>query len=369
MAIDEKLLKREEAAVYALRSLYRRFGYTQFKMSKFEEYDLYVRNKDFLVSDGIITFTDTNGRLKALKPDVTLSIINNSKDSDGVQKLYYNENVYRISGTTHTYKEIMQTGLECIGHIGLFEVCEVLSLAVKSLETVASNCALELSHVGLIEASFDELNLSKELRKRITTFINAKNTDDLKTLCEQNGVEPKKLTVFTKNYPCPTDAFNAVKAVYASGAVLDALNEFETIYNVLSGLSSAVKLIVDFSCIGTMSYYSGVVFKGYIRDIPDAVLSGGQYDKLMKKLHRTAGAVGFAVYLDELGRYDRNNAEFDIDTVLLYGDDISAAIKTSEMLSSGGNSVLVAKEAPKNLRYRQLLKITEKGLETVNGND
>ena len=121
MAINETLLKSEEKAVYALRSLYSRHGYSQFKMSKFEEYDLYVKNKDFLVSDGIIAFTDTNGRLKALKPDVTLSIINNSKDSSGVQKLYYNENVYRISGSTHTYKEIMQAGLECIGQIGAFE--------------------------------------------------------------------------------------------------------------------------------------------------------------------------------------------------------------------------------------------------------
>ena len=369
MAIDETLLKREEAAVYALRSLYRRFGYTQFKMSKFEEYDLYVRNKDFLVSDGIITFTDWDGRLKALKPDVTLSIINNSKDTDGVQKLYYNENVYRISGSTHTYKEIMQTGLECIGHIGLFEVCEVLSLAAKSLETVDSNSLLELSHVGLIEAAFDELSLSKELRKSVITFINAKNTDDLSALCKENGIESERLTVFTTNHASADDAFTAVKAVYSSTAVLDALSEFETIYNVLSGLSGSVKLIVDFSCIGTMSYYSGVVFKGYIRNIPDAVLSGGQYDKLMRKLHRTAGAIGFAVYLDELGRYDRSNKEYDVDTVLLYGDDIGAAIKTSEMLSSGGNPVLVAKEAPKDIRYRQLLKITEKGLETVNGND
>ncbi len=369
MAIDESLLKREEAAVYALRSLYRRFGYTQFKMSKFEEYDLYVRNKDFLVSDGIITFTDTNGRLKALKPDVTLSIINNSKDTDGVQKLYYNENVYRISGTTHTYKEIMQTGLECIGHIGLFEVCEVLSLAVKSLETVDSDSAMELSHVGLIEAAFDELKLSKELRKSIITYINAKNTDDLSELCSRNGIALEKLAVFTKNYPNTEDAFKAVRSAYCSDAVLDALAEFESIFNVLSGLKNSVKLIIDFSCIGTMSYYSGVVFKGYIRNIPDAVLSGGQYDKLMRKLHRTAGAVGFAVYLDELGRYDRNNSEYDVDTVLLYGDDIGAAIKTSEMLSSGGNSVLVAREVPKNMRYRQLLKITEKGLETVNGND
>ena len=59
-------------------SVFESYGYRQFRMSKFEEYDLYVRNKDFLLSDKIITFNDTNGKLMALKPDVTLSIIKNS---------------------------------------------------------------------------------------------------------------------------------------------------------------------------------------------------------------------------------------------------------------------------------------------------
>ena len=133
--LDEKIFRNDEKAIYNLRTLYRRFGYTRFKMSKFEEYDLYVRNKDFLISDGIITFTDTNGRLLALKPDVTLSIIKNAKDVKGaVEKLYYNENVYRISQDSHSFKEINQTGLECIGDISIYDICEVLYLAVKSLE-------------------------------------------------------------------------------------------------------------------------------------------------------------------------------------------------------------------------------------------
>ena len=54
--LDEALLKQDEQAVYTLRNLFRRYGYLPYKMSKFEEYDLYVRNKDFLVSDRIITF-------------------------------------------------------------------------------------------------------------------------------------------------------------------------------------------------------------------------------------------------------------------------------------------------------------------------
>ena len=74
--------KYEESTVFALRSLYSKYGYSQYKMNKFEEYDLYVKNKDFLISDSVITFTDTNGKLMALKPDVTLSIIKNTKDEE-----------------------------------------------------------------------------------------------------------------------------------------------------------------------------------------------------------------------------------------------------------------------------------------------
>ena len=124
---DESILKTEERAVFTLRSLYARHGYQPYKMSKFEEYDLYARNKDFLVSDSVITFTDTTGKLMALKPDVTLSIIKNYKDEPGVmQRVYYNENVYRVSDETHQYKEILQTGLECMGEIDFYNLCEVI---------------------------------------------------------------------------------------------------------------------------------------------------------------------------------------------------------------------------------------------------
>ena len=58
-----------------LEALCRKFGYAPYKMSRFEEYELYVRNKDFLQSDRVITFSGADGRLLAMKPDVTLSIV------------------------------------------------------------------------------------------------------------------------------------------------------------------------------------------------------------------------------------------------------------------------------------------------------
>ena len=182
-------LKPEERVLYALRSLYQRYGYSQFKMSKFEEYDLYVRNKDFLVSDGVITFTDTDGRLMALKPDVTLSIIKNTRQMPGnLQKLYYNENVYRVSGSTRCFKEIMQTGLECIGDVDLYSLCEVISLAAQSLSAIDPNYVLDLSHMGVVSALVDALELDAKRRSQVLACIGDKNGDGVRRLCPDRDV-------------------------------------------------------------------------------------------------------------------------------------------------------------------------------------
>ena len=144
------ILRRDERAGYQLRELYRRHGYTLYRMSKFEEYDLYVRNKSFLVSEHILTFTDTDGRLMALKPDVTLSIVKNSPDAPGAtQKVCYNETVYRTSPAAAGYREIMQAGLECIGDLDAYTAGEVLALADESLALISGDHLLDISHMGV----------------------------------------------------------------------------------------------------------------------------------------------------------------------------------------------------------------------------
>ena len=104
------VFKNEEKAIFDLRTLYLKYGYCHFKVSKFEEYDLYAKNKNFLVSEKILTFSDTNGKLMALKPDITLSIIKNiGNGRERLTKVCYNETVYRAPSDSEGFKEIIQT--------------------------------------------------------------------------------------------------------------------------------------------------------------------------------------------------------------------------------------------------------------------
>ena len=357
-------LRREEQAVFALRGLYEKYGYAPYKMSKFEEYDLYVRNKEFLISDGVITFTDTDGKLMALKPDVTLSIIKNSRDEAGcVQKVYYNENVYRVSEDAHCFKEILQTGLECMGDIDDGCVYEVLRLAAESLRRIAPRAVLDVSHLGVLDSLLADV--SAEGRRAVCHCIGEKNPHELKAVCAAYGVEEDtaaKLQALVSLYGAPDKVIPALKALVGD---TDAVAQLSRLANALGG-DYADLIRIDFSVVDEGSYYNGIVFRGFVEGVPDSVLSGGQYDRLMRQMGRRGGAIGFAVYLDRLGRMAEAAREYDVDTLLLYdeGCDLTALSAAADTLRAEG-SVMLQKEIPAQLTYRRLCRFENGEVKSV----
>ena len=365
MNINKDIIRNEEKAIFELRSLYRKYGYTQFKMSKFEEYDLYVRNKDFLVSDSIITFNDTNGRLMALKPDVTLSIVKNMQEG-ALNKLYYNENVYRIADSTHSFKEIMQTGLECIGDIDIYNICEVVLLAVLSLKAITPDFVLDISHMGFVSSILDGMDIKSDVKKTILKCIAEKNTHELKDICEKNSVNCEKIEKLISTYGDGKKVIAELKPLADSAEMQKGIAELEAVYSFLKANNLESNVRFDFSIVNDMNYYSGIVFKGYIEGIYTSVLSGGEYSKLMHKMKKKSGAIGFAVYLDTLERLETTQKKYDVDTVILYDDgaDVCELYKNVKLLLERDVSVLAVKDAS-NIKFRQLLKFNGKGVEIV----
>ena len=135
------------------------------------------------------------------------------------------------------------------------------------------------------------------------------------------------------------------------------------------GLSD--RLYLDFSMVNDVSYYDSLSFKGFINGISESVLSGGRYDRLMNRLGKNTGAIGFAVYLDRLERFEWVEKQYDTDVVLLYDDSVSTEtiLKAQAKLIDEGSSVLTTKALDPNLRYRKLLKMTEGGWQTLETND
>ena len=306
------ILSPEERAAFSLCALYEEAGYKKYRMSKFEEYALYVQNKDFLVDESVITFTDTDGKLLALKPDVTLSIIKNTRAPQGVMKVYYKENVYRVSKGTRSFRELMQAGLECLGEVTTETVIEVLALAAKSLDGISEKNVLEISQLDIVSGVLSTLALSEEASREILVHLGEKNVNGVRAVARRENlseVQSALLERLVTLYGAPERVLPALKELAITPALSAAIAELCTVVEGLKAQGLDKKLIIDFSVVNDMNYYNGIAFKGFVDGIPVGILSGGEYDGLLKKMQKKEKGIGFAVYMDELSRLGSQKGE------------------------------------------------------------
>lgn len=367
----EMLLKKEEQVIFSLRGLFEQYGYQKFKMSKFEEYDFYADNRSFLSSETILTFTGLDGKLLALKPDVTLSIVKNTKGNrDTAERVYYNENVYRARKGAGEYKEIMQVGLEYIGAVDEYATLEVLLLAQKSLKAISENYILDISHMGFAAGLLEECELPYAQQKAVLSCIREKNPHGIRAVCAEVGLAEdmtQRLEQLASLYGGLEETLTAAKALCCNEKMEQAAAELEGILRCLKIGGNEKNVNLDFSIVNDMDYYTGIIFQGFIDGVPSGILSGGRYDNLLRKMGKDADAIGFAVYLDLLERFETAKKEYDVDTVLLYedGTDTAALAQAAQMLTDNGQSVLVQRKNTGNVKYKQLLCMKERGLEII----
>ena len=364
MNIPERILKPEERIMFSLRALYGSYGYTPYKMRKFESYDLYAGNKDFLSSEQIIAFSDTDGTLLALKPDVTLSIVRSGRDEPGAtQKVYYQENVYRPARQGQGFREIMQTGVECIGAVDEYCLAEVLLLAAESLRQISSRAVLHLSHMGLVRRLIAGAGLRGEREQRAVAAIAARSVHELTALCGESGCTPEQTAALCSLIAIPASPAEALKALEQLPCAEETAC-LRRVIKALRGTPADGMISIDISTVNDLGYYNGLVFRGYIDGVPERVIAGGQYDPLVKKLGRRGGAIGFAVYLDALERLQEGTDRLDADVLLLYPEGAAPADVLAEVrrLNAEGLTVCAQKAAPGRQRFGKTVMLGESGV-------
>lgn len=359
------VLSFEEKVSMKLMQLFGSFGYKKFKMSKFEEYDLYIENKSFLKSENIIAFNDPTGKLLALKPDVTLSIAKNTAENETEpRKLFYAENVYRVSGNMHEFKEINQLGLEFIGEVDTYSLCEVLNIAKLSLKEISDSYVLDISHMGLLIGLLESTGLPYDIKEEISGYIGTKNSHEIQRVCHENGVDNElcgKITTLASLYGSINEIIPQAEKLIVNETTKNAVEELKTVCNTLKISGNADNINIDFSVVSDISYYNGITFRGFIENVPGSILSGGRYDNLLKKLGKNSGAVGFAVYMDMLSYLDKDANRFDTDILLVYDKKVSAETvfeKVNE-LKAEGNRVFASSVPCKNIKYKTKIVLGE----------
>ena len=306
MELDLNMLRPQERISLQLRVLYEREGFRQYRMGRFEEYGLYQENRRFLASDQVITFTDLDGRLLALKPDVTLSIAKNARvEKGGCGRFYYLENVYRPSQESHTFEEIRQMGLECIGAVDGAVTAQAASLACRSLALTGRDFVLELSHMGFVTGLLDAVGAPEAFRPRLLACIRDRNLHELQMAAADAGLSKQGTDALCRLGGLAgswEEVLDAAEPIALNAPMGVALTELRALCEALAAEGLTDRLRLDLSLVNDLDYYNGLVLQGYLADLPRAVLRGGRYDPLAAQFRPGAKAVGFALYLDELDR-------------------------------------------------------------------
>ncbi len=360
-------LSGQEQAVLSLRALYESFGYRRFPVRRFEEYGLYLENKNFLKSESVLAFPNAKGQLMALRPDVTLSIVKHVMTRAGqAEKLYYQESVYRVSETDHEFAEIQQMGVEYLGDADGYGALEVIRLAAESLRAMGGAYVLEIGHMGFADGLMEAAGLTDAQKEELFGHMRRKSGHELWAALARMGIAPgmagkiEELAGLSGDF---VETLEKSEALATGPAMAEAREELRRLWEALAPLGLGDCLRLDFSLLNDLDYYNGLVFHGYLEGAPRAVLSGGRYDRLVRKFGKEGGGIGFALYLDEVARLLARPTGWDVDVLLLYEerDRPAAVLKAVDALREKGQRVMAAKRPQKGLKAGETLRLPKDG--------
>ncbi len=364
MNLIPQTLTKDEQVNLMLEGLFESYGYRKFKMRKFEQYSLYEEYKSFLTSEYVLTFHSPDGKLMALRPDVTLSIVKNTRaDEQNTDKVFYRENVYRMDRHTKEFREIPQAGVELIGQVDELATLEIVRLAKQSLSLIDEHSILCLSHMGFTEGLLEICKVSTaEVRTRFLSCIASQNVHDLRQLLGESVPSEEWMDGLSSVLSAQgsyAETLALARKIALNEQMNNALDELELIGKALANLDMTDGIRLDFTMQNDLSYYNGVLMQGYVEKYPGILLIGGRYDRLLTKFHKNLSAIGFALALGELNSCYPNRSDCDADVLLLYSQDsdVSAILSQAEALRKEGKRVRLATAVPREFTAKAVLDL------------
>lgn len=321
-----KECKIRRKAESKLRELYENFGYDEVMTTSLEFYDVFSEGVGRVSQNELYTLNDGSGRLITIRPDSTKPIArlyaSRLKDFVLPIKLYYTQPVFKRNlRFNRKPDEILQMGVELIGAKGKRSDMEVLILAIKSMKLLFGNdFYLEIGHMGVINAVLDSIGAFKEEAR---SAISRKNFPEVDELVSKIGPKGKILGDISRLFGGPKtlkEAKDKLKGALEQKAII----ELQGLYSILEKENLQENILFDFSIVNEYQYYTGLVFRCFVKGIGAEVMSGGRYDTLYGDYGLDIPAIGFAINLNEALEYllDREETQYPL-TAVLYSEKSS----------------------------------------------
>ncbi|EHI75441.1 histidyl-tRNA synthetase [Streptococcus criceti] len=256
---------------------------------------------------------DKSGDLLSLRPDITSQIgrVIASTQVETPIKFSYSGKVFHYNEELRgLLNEHTQAGVEIVGYPADKALKEAVLSAKSALDVAGVKVyQFEFSHAAILQTIYDELDLDDISQHQLEGAIIDKNITALHTFTEKH---PSKFDTFIEALPFlfgeSHDVLTQARALVKDRRILKALDNLEDllgdIYRFLP------QTTIDLAQVPSLPYYTGMMFKVFGENVPDAFVSGGRYDKLFERFGATElTAVGWAVDLDSIYQAIHDNLE------------------------------------------------------------
>lgn len=346
----QDVLPRECSILTELKlKLERKFslaGFSPVLSAGLEYYETFSGKENAVPEERMFKMTDTDGKLLVLRPDTTLSIARiaaTKLNSDRARLSYFADKYDLENGGGLSSREIYQAGVECLGEEGAFSDAQCIAFAIECLkEAGLRDFIIDIGHVGYFKGLLEESGLSPFEAEDVRACINRKDTMNAERLLKKVGVSGDALNNILA-LPAlfgGREVFSVAEALTHNHCARKAVEELKNIDRLLTQMGYEGYISYDLGMIKPLSYYSGILFSGLVKDLGAPVLSGGRYDNLADAFGKHMPAVGFAMGLKRI---------------------LVALERQGSLPEEKKPLVIVAEEGQEARAYREFVARTERG--------
>lgn len=336
-----------KALIDNVNGVFNKWGYDEVITPTVEYYNTFHYKTQSLKEEEMYKFFDSKGKILVLRPDMTVPIARvvatKLKDSEIPIRLRYEANIYRVNESLGGKRnEYTDCGVELIGLDSKSSDFEIIVTAFEVLKAInVEEYKLEIGDINLFNSAINALGLAEDVKLKLAELIEKKSLKALEDFLDEINIEDDKKKFF-KRLPwlfgdrtvleeCKKFAFNE--------GMIDSLKYLENLYCNLEALGFGKSITLDLGMVPRLDYYTGIIFRGYVKGVGNVVLSGGRYDNLIKVFGRDEKAIGFSVDINCLIPLVKEISEDDIEKVNITftkNKELEAMIKALEVTGNGG---------------------------------
>lgn len=378
-------LKLKKTIECNIANVFKNYGYLPITSPTFEYNDVFC-GMGGVKDNRVFKFLDRDGALLVLRPDMTPAIARIAATAYNKKQLplkfYYIENMFR---TNENYqgklREFTQAGIEFLGVNSIEADAEVVSAAINALlEVGVKDFKIDLGHALFLKGVIEESASNEELAGDIQGNIIKKNYVAVNELAE--NIENNNIKYILKELPLligDLSVIDKVKNKVTNQKSLESLNYLTELYSILKEMGFEKYVSFDLGVIGSMDYYTGLIFRGYAKGSGASILDGGRYDNMVEKFGLAMPAVGFALKVNELIKTVSTDIFDNISYLVTFNNDNrTKAFKLADKLRKNnilaecsyfGKDRSINKEYAVNKNINCILEVESNTIKLINIKD